>query len=296
MSGMNGGIMESQQAQAAAGYAPPALPFASLPPAASVPGQVRRASDLNNAVLISDGTYWSPLNGRAVLVNVPNANLTIQSLTNTLIKAVTFPGGFARAGSRFQVWARLLLPAVGAVARQFFLRAGPAGASSTSFSFHWLWTDLNSLNTEARINSEMTALGTTGVHRGVNAINSNPSGIFFGRANGYISPVVDFTAPWEIAFTGTSAAETAQTAVTATWADGVATFTRPAHGYATGDKVVNTLFDLGGYNGTLIVTDAPTADTWTAAIAADPGGAGSGGSTSRISNVTLVDYLIEWLQ
>ena len=66
-------------------------------------------------------------------------------------------------------------------------------------------------------------------------------------------------------------------------------------GYAVGDKIANSTFDRAGYNGTLIVTGA-AANTWTAAIASDPGGAGSGGTTSRISNVTLVDYIVEWMQ
>ena len=109
-------------------------------------------------------------------------------------------------------------------------------------------------------------------------------------------PTVNFTAPWEISFTGQSCAETAQTGVTAIWSAGVATFGKTAHGYAVGDKIANTTFDLAGYNGTLVVASVPTADSWTAAIASDPGGAGSGGTTSRISNVTLVDYYVEWMQ
>ena len=110
------------------------------------------------------------------------------------------------------------------------------------------------------------------------------------------SQAVNFTNPWDMTFIGGSYAETAQTGVTATWSAGVATFAKTAHGYAVGDKIANTTFDRAGYNGTLVAASVPTADSWTAAIASDPGGAGSGGTTSRISNVTLVDYIVEWMQ
>ena len=294
MSGMNGGIMESQQAQAAAGYAPPALPFASFPPAASVPGQVRRALDLNNAYLVSDGTYWNPLNGQAVIANSHNTNLTIQSLSEALITAVAFPAGFVRAGSRIRTWSRWSVPAVGTELRWNRLYMGAVGSGiKVSQQAYQLAHNLSSLVVQASLLNISTVISTNSPVRN-NAISS--PGLYISTNLDSNAPVVNFGAPWEISFSGTSCAETSKTAVTATWAAGVATFAKTGHGYATGDKVVNTLFDLGGYNGTLIVTGAPSTDTWTAAIAADPGGAGTGGSTSRISNVTLVDYLIEWLQ
>lgn len=45
------------------GETPPALPFASFPAAASVPGQVRVASDLGNPYLRSNGVAWELVTG-----------------------------------------------------------------------------------------------------------------------------------------------------------------------------------------------------------------------------------------
>jgi hypothetical protein len=139
----------------------------------------------------------------------------------------------------------------------------------------------------------LTALGTNTNTR--NTTRFSP-GVNLASIQANWTTIINFSNAWEIAFTGQSCAETAQTAVTATWAAGIATFAKVGHGYAVGDKIVNTLFDLGGYNATFIVASVPNANSWTAALVADPGGAGSGGSTSRISNVTLVDYYVEWLQ
>lgn len=292
---MRGGIMNSQSQSAAWLSGPTTVAaFADLPAASSQPNAMFRVGDLNNAVLISDGANWGPLNGQAVLANAHNVNLTIQSLTETLITSVAFPAGFVRAGSRFRLWVRQKFPAIGSVFRAMRFRAGAVGGGVAGSLIGFGAATTDSPDSNGRMCVELTALGTVGQHIG-SASQNSVGGLYTTYVNNIPMTTVDFTAPWEIAFTGISAAETAQTGVTATWAAGVATFTSTAHGYAVGDKIVNTTFAPAGYNGTLIVTGV-TANTWTSAIAADPGGAGTGGTTSRVSNVTLVDYLIEWLQ
>ena len=274
--------------------APPASTFASLPAASSAPGQVRAVTDLNNALLRSDGTNWNPVNGSAVIANAHNVNLTIQSLTEALITSVAFPAGFVRAGSRIRTWTRWAVPGAGTASRIARQRMGASGGGLANGLAHELVTATSVVIGQLELLNTLTALG-------VNTATRQSTVSFVGlhaasvNAGSYV-PTVNFGNAWEIAFTGQSCAETAQTAVTATWAAGVATFAKVGHGYAVGDKIVNTLFDLGGYNATFIVASVPTADSWTAALVADPGGAGSGGSTSRVSNVTLVDYYVEWLQ
>lgn len=294
MSIMNGGIMNSQHqgGGSSAGISTVAT-FAELPTASSQPNAMYRVGDINNAVLISDGANWSPLNGQAVIANAHNVNLTIQSLAEQLITAVVFPAGFVRAGSRLRTWSRWAVPGIGSGDREVSLHMGASGSGVTG----GLANSFISLASGTACQLELMNMATVTQNIG-NVRNSTAGTIGLHAAlplSGQFFPFVDFTVPWEIAFTGQSAAETAQTGVTATWAAGVATFTSTAHGYAVGDKIVNTTFAPAGYNGTLIVTGV-TANTWTAAIAADPGGAGTGGTTSRVSNVTLVDYLIEWLQ
>ena len=277
----------------AALYAPPVSTFASLPPASAVPGQLRAASDLNNAVLRSDGTYWNPLNGSAVIAN-GSPNITLQNLTQSIMTTVAFPGGFIRAGSRIRTTIRTSLTGVGTGTRLTGIRMGAVGGGMSNGGAHQMVLSATQvpadlmgfvISTATAVNGlvRSSARSTLGLYTSIQSDNSA------------WQPTVNFASPWEIGFFGGSAAETARTAVTATWAAGVATFTSPAHGYATGDKIVNTTFTPTGYNGTLIVTGT-TANTWTAAIASDPGGNGTGGTTSRISNVTLVDYLVEWLQ
>lgn len=271
-----------------------AATFASLPAASSVPGQYRIASDLNNAVLRSDGTYWSPLNGHAVIANAYNVNLTVQSLTPVVITAQSLPANFVRAGSRIRTWARWNFPGVGSsAAGVLHIRQGAVGSGlSGNIALGMSLSGSGYPNYEYEHMLLTTALSSNGVAR---QTTNSSIGLHVGNANSSLNPSVNFTNPWDITFIGGGYAETDQTSVTATWAAGVATFARTAHGYVVGDKIVNTTFSLAGYNGTVIVASA-AADTWTAAIATDPGGAGSGGTTSRISNVTLVDYLIEWLQ
>lgn len=108
----------------------PASTFAALPTASTVPGQTRIISDLNNCMVRSDGTYWNPVNGSAVIANAHNVNLTIQSLSHALITSVAFPAGFVRAGSRIRTWMRWKLPGVGTGTRVWAQYEGAVGAGS----------------------------------------------------------------------------------------------------------------------------------------------------------------------
>ena len=69
-----------------------------------------------------------------------------------------------------------------------------------------------------------------------------------------------------------------QTGATATWAAGVATITSVGHKAIAGGKVTHSLFSRSGYNGErLDIASVPSADTYTVAIANDPGGSATGG-------------------
>ena len=198
-----------------------------------------------------------------------------------------------RAGSRIRTWSRWAHPGIGTANRSLYLRIGAVGAGLASGYAFALGSGLSGTNNELELLNTTTALSSNGATK---QSTIHAAGLHTASAsNGSYATSINFTNPWEIAFSGASCAETAQTGVTATWSGGVATFSFTAHGYAVGDKIVNTAFTPAGYNGTLIVTGA-AANTWTAAIASDPGGAGTGGTTTRTSNVTLVDYYVEWLQ
>ncbi len=69
-----------------------------------------------------------------------------------------------------------------------------------------------------------------------------------------------------------------QTGATATWSGGVATITSVGHKAIAGGVVRHTLFSAAGYNSErLTIASVPSANTYTVAIAADPGGSATGG-------------------
>ena len=104
---------------------------------------------------------------------------------------------------------------------------------------------------------------------------------------------VNLSQPWYITVVARSAVETARTITGATWAGGVATFTAAAHTLAVGDKTVVNGVTPAGWDGTFIVASVPDANTFTVAMAANPGAYTSGGSSSRISNLVLRNLLLE---
>jgi hypothetical protein len=105
----------------------------------------------------------------------------------------------------------------------------------------------------------------------------------------------NFAADWSVKIALTSAAETAVNITAASWAAGVATFGATAHTLAVGDKTVIAGVTPSGYNiaDGGIVTTVPDANTFTIAVAADPGAYTSGGTSSRISNMISQSYVLE---
>lgn len=97
------------------GGAAPALPFTSLPAAASANGQVYRIPELGNAELISNGSIWLPRSGRQMIkrISVPvgiaptgsvaaNGAITLGTALNTTFSGglwLYLPAGAAYAGS-----------------------------------------------------------------------------------------------------------------------------------------------------------------------------------------------------
>ena len=92
---------------------------------------------------------------------------------------------------------------------------------------------------------------------------------------------------------GNSADETATNITGATWSGGVVTFTNTSHTLAVGDKTTVAGITPSGYNGVYVIASVPNANTWTATLASDPGAYTSGGTSSRISNLKLLSYVLE---
>jgi len=115
-----------------------------------------------------------------------------------------------------------------------------------------------------------------------------------GPAVSGFNPACDFSAPWYFFMAGISNPETAVAISTATWVGGVATYnTSAVHTLAVGDKTTIAGVDLAGYNGVVVVASVVDTDTFTVAMASDPGGSGTGGTSSRISNMISQSYVLE---
>ena len=105
---------------------------------------------------------------------------------------------------------------------------------------------------------------------------------------------LDMSLPWTADVWMQSAAETAVNIATSTWSAGVATYnTSAVHTLAVGDKTTIAGVSLAGYNGVVIVASIVDTDTFTVAMASDPGGSGTGGTSSRISNMKSQSYVLE---
>lgn len=87
---------------------------------------------------------------------------------------------------------------------------------------------------------------------------------------------------------GNEDAESVSTNITAaTWTGGVATITSNTHLLAAGDLVVIAAVDPAGYNGAYRVISIPSADTFTVAIASDPGAYSTGGTVTKQSQIAV---------
>jgi hypothetical protein len=159
-------------------------------------------------------------------------------------------------------------------------------------------TTVVAYNTTVGINTpEGRSAGLVNVRSDTNSPNhrSGVTGIeSFTSPGGAQDLIVDFSLPWYCQVQMISAAETAVAISTATWVGGVATYnTSAVHTLAVGDKTTIAGVDLAGYNGVVIVASVVDTDTFTVAMASDPGGAGTGGTSSRISNMVSQSYVLE---
>ena len=307
MSNMNGGVMKSQRARVGAGYQPPALPFAQLPNPDSVLGRVYTASDVGPAPgieLIAAPGRWRPRGGRQVLAMRTNNPVTVQSLTDQIAETIgPFPGGFVRAGMQLRCALAFFSGGIGTGAKIAQMWIGNSGSVSSAGTFSYLNNTGNNINSNGEMEGRIDVRSDTNAqHYARPGAGPNANGVL-ALSNGFFhtlslasNPTVIFSSPWEIAVVLRSAAETAVNISSATWAGGIATFnTSAAHTLAVGDKTVIAGVTPSGYNipAGAIVLSVPTTTQFTVALAADPGTYTSGGTSSRISNVTSQSYVLE---
>ena len=283
---MNGGVMRSGQLIAAAGLGPPLVPFASLPAASTIEGQVRRLAELPHVSLIALGGIWLPFGGRQVLAKRTINPVTVQSLTNVVAETIgPFPGGLVRAGMQLVFDAYCGSPGIGTGIRVYEALIGDG----------WL---VQSNATTSSTDSNAQIRGILDVLADGNAIHKaarGPNGSY-DRGSALSTPIVDFSAAWSVPLRLTSTAETAVNITSASWAAGIATFvTSAVHTLAVGDKTVIAVVSPSGYNvaAGAIVLSVPTTTSFTVAIASDPGAYTSGGTSSRISNMISQSYVLE---
>lgn len=273
------------------GSGTPALSFASLPDPATVPGQVRIASDVGPAPgieLISNGTIWRPRGGSQVLAMRSINPVTVQDLAGAVAETIgPFPGGLVRAGMRLVLDYVVDFSSNVSTNRVGGIRIGD-GATRNAW-----------------ISPALGGSGSTLVYRGSKLLQilSDTSAAHYGAittqqsfaSGAFLTPTVDFSLDWSADIFLTSAAETPVAITAATWVGGVATYnTSAAHTLAVGDKTVIAGVTPSGYNvaAGAIVLSVPTTTSFTVAIASDPGAYTSGGTSSRISNMVSQSYVL----
>ena len=272
-----------------------AVAFASLPPAASVPGQIRTISDVGPAPgieLVSNGTIWRPRGGRQVLARRSINPVTVQALGAGAVAETIgpFPGGLVRAGMQIQFQSAIDVSGITSAQRYFRGSIGntpPLGTGGDNVLSYFSSTTSGS-------SLVRRVFGTCDV-RNDSTDNKNASYVAaYDVAGASASLLLDVSLPWYMQIHLTSAAETAVAISTATWVGGVATYnTSAASTLAVGDKTTIAGVDLAGYNGVFIVASVVDTDTFTVAMASDPGGSGTGGTSSRISNMISQSYVLE---
>jgi hypothetical protein len=274
-------------ARAAAGYSAPLLPFASFPAALTVEGQIRRPAELPHVSLIALAGLWRPLGGRQVLASRYINPVTGQNTSEATIETIgPFPGGLVRSGMRLELNARCELSAISGSPRYFIARIG----NGASLNYMAQGSSSNSgTDRHARLFSPLDVLSdTSAAHRG--GYQS-----FQVWDSAIRTPTVDFSQAWSVDIRGISVNETATNITSASWAGGVATFVNPSHTLNTGDKTTVAGVSNTAYNGVYTGITRIDANTWSGTLVADPGGAGTGGSSSRISNVISQSYSLELL-
>ena len=282
------------------GSSAPLIPFTSFPDPLTVEGQVRRPAELPRVSLIALGGLWRPLGGRQVLAMRTLNPVTVQSLAAAVAETIgPFPGGLVRAGMQVQMRLAFKNSAVGTGGRLIRLYAGPVGAATSTGQIAYWNGSVNSNYAEGELLSRIDVQSNGSANHVANPSSASSSLVLAG---GYqtqvatpttLNPLVNFSAPWEIAVFMQSCAETATTITSATWSAGVATFTNTAHTLNTGDKTTVAGVTPSGYNGVYTGVTRIDANTWSGTLVADPGAYTSGGTSSRISNMISQSYVLE---
>lgn len=265
----------------------PSSTFASLPAASTVSGQTWLVTDVGPApgiLLTSNGTIWRPLGGRQVLAMRAANPVTVQDLAGAVAETIgPFPGGLVKAGMRLEMIVDFRHSGIGTGIRT-------AQALVNGNAIWWYSQVANSGADLAgnRFSAINVVSDTSAAHRRWASTTNS-----FAAGQLGTTSIYDFSAPWYINLLLTSCSETAVNITAASWAAGVATYTATAHTLAVGDKTTIAGITPSGYNGVLVVTSVPDANTFTAAVVADPGAYTSGGTSSRISNMISQSYVLE---
>jgi hypothetical protein len=146
------------------------------------------------------------------------------------------------------------------------------------------------INANARFSNVLDVLSdTSAAHRGGFLSFSS-----FGSATSRYNPTVDFSLPWYADISMISVAENAITITGATWSGGFATYTTDvAHNYAVANKTTVAGISPSGWNGVFVMDAIPSSTQFRVPMAADPGAYVSGGTSSRISNLRILSYVME---
>lgn len=279
------------QAQAAAGYSAPLLPFASFPAAIGVEGQILRPAEVPRVELMASGGLWLPRGGRQRLasrVMNPVIGRGNGVITDTI---GPFPGGLVRAGMTLRFRWRFSHPAVGNPSRGFNFNLWTAASGYQTFAAGTTQGGSNTV-AEGWVESLVEVLSdVSAVHRGGFNGSSGPA---WGLGNSLINPTLSFADAWSLAIRTYSGNETATNITSVSWSGGVATFVNPSHTLNTGDMTTVAGVSVGGYNGVYSNITRIDANTWSGTLIANPGGSGTGGTSSRVSPITSHSYSLDF--
>lgn len=271
------------QAQAAAGYSAPVLPFASFPAALSADGQILRPAEVPHVSLIALGGIWRPLGGRQVLAQRHTNPPTVQSLSLQIAEVVgTFPGGLVRNGMRLNMDMLIGHGALTSTARV-------AAAYINGSRFAQAQDGSNGIVRAFPVRGLLIARGDgAGPHPGW------PTSLSAGYGAGtYEDRNVDFSQDFTVDIRLQSASEASSTIVAATWAAGFATYTTSGtHQLSVNDKTTIASITPTGWNGVFVVDTVISTTQFKVPMEADPGAYTSGGTSSRISNVRPESYVL----
>lgn len=291
--------MAQRQFRAPAGAVP--IPFANFPAALSADGQILRPAEVPRVELMASGGLWLPRGGRQVLQSRYTNPITVQSsaASQRFETIGPFPGGLVRANMELRLHWRFQAPAIGTGTRRLRPSIGAVGhALSTPAEFAHFASGTSSLTYSGWMDVYLSVLADGSAnHAAPAAHNQGSVGVL---SNGHVSsgslglsPTADFSQPWEIGLWGLSANETATNITSVSWSGGVATFVNPSHTLDTGDKTTVAGVSNTAYNGVYTGITRIDANTWSGTLVADPGGAGTGGTSSRISNVISKSFSLE---